>query len=373
MDVLYVTSGIAPYVLGGMQAVSRRHIEGLTAMGVNVSFVHTFRDVPVRPTDLSGREYVIDYPKWRGPGRFWPWHYPEELKEYSQNVDRIARDTSPSVIYSEGPLVTATLKREDRPPVVFHPHGLNMYQDQKSWYWNLRARTLKPLVRFHLRKADCVISQGGMLTEILAQKAGVSEDRVAVVPNAVSVVNDHPRCQPRKPTLRCLFVGRNDPRKGLSLLLNVLRQLPDTELDVVGAEGVAQPGVRWHGVIRDVGRLREFYRNSDVFVLPSYSEGMPTVLLEAMRDGLPAVATDVGASRELVIPGKTGWLIPAGGRKELLATLREVAHLDKTVWQNYSQRCRDHIRNGFSEDTVCRRLYELLQQVCPQNSPQEYS
>ena len=363
MKVLYVTDGIAPYVVGGMQAVSRRQIIGLAADGIEVAYVHSFRGKARERSDLPGEEHVLDFPFSRGLKRFSPWHYPNELMAYSVQVDEIVRRVQPDVVYGEGPLVHRTLLRSDRPPVVFHPHGLDMYQDQMSAMRNLRARTLRPLFGFHAQGADRVFTQGGRLTEILTDTIGVPSERVAFLPNAVPT---GAACEPKRrsgETLKCLFVGRDDPKKGFHLLQQAIAAVSGVSLDVVGMEGANNEHQRWHGVVRDAEKVREFYRQADVLVLPSYSEGMATVLLEAMQAGTLVIATDVGASREVVVDGETGWLIQPGRVSAVAEAIRKASELNDEDYQRCSQNCLSRVRENFEEEKVCQRLIEILRQV----------
>jgi len=363
VKVLYVTDGIAPYVVGGMQAVSRRQITGLAANGIDVAYVHSFRGKAREESDLPGEEHVLDFPFSRGMKRWSPWHYPNELMAYSRRVDEIVRRVRPDLVYGEGPLVHRTLCRGDRPPVVFHPHGLDMYQDQMSLPRNLRARTLRPLFAFHAQGADRVFTQRGRLTEILTDTIGVPKERVAFLPNAVPAAA---KCEPKPrsgETLKCLFVGRDDPKKGFQLLRQAMGTVSGVSLDVVGMEGTNSEELRWHGVVRDPAKVREFYRQADVLVLPSYSEGMATVLLEAMQVGTPVIATDVGASREVVVNGKTGWLIQPGSVSKVAEAIREAAGMKDEDYRRYSENCRQHVEENFREQKVCERLIEILRQV----------
>ena len=368
MKVVYVTTGIAPYVTGGIQAVARRQITGLVSGGVEVVYIHSYRGMARESSDLPGAEHVLNYPFSRGFRRWSPWHYPNELKAYSEQVDRIVEQERPDVVYSEGALVHRTLLRPDRPPVVFHPHGLDMYQDQKSLVRNLRAHTMRPLFAFHARKADRVLCQGGHLMELLVDKIGVPAERVAVLPNAVPVTVE---CLPKRRSgeiLKCLFVGRDDPKKGFRLLRQAIAEVNGVSLDVVGMEGIDTNRTRWHGVVRDVDRIREFYRSADVLVLPSYSEGMATVLLEAMQAGTPCIATDVGASGKVVIDGRTGWLIQPGSISVLTEAMRKAVALKDEDYLRFSGECIGHMNNNFSAAVVNRRLEEVLREAIGDNS-----
>ena len=344
MLVLYVTCGIAPYVLGGMQVVSRRHICGLDQRGFDLAYIHTFRREQRVPPDLPGAEFVLDYPFSHGLRRYSPWHYPTELRMYSRGVEKIVRKLEPDVIYSEGPVVYETLRSRPRCPIVFHPHGLNMFQDQKSLVRNLRAKTLRPLFRYHAQNADRTISQGGKLTDILEKTIGVESRKIAFLPNSVpAAANAQPKRRGSGP-LKCLFVGREDPNKGFDLLAAAMRKLHDVRLDVVGIDGRDSDRIRFHGVIRDVVRVQEFYRDADVLVLPSYSEGMATVLLEAMKVGMPAIATDVGATSEVVVNGRTGWLIQPGSIDDIVSAINAVMTLNDEDFSRFSANCIRHVQ-----------------------------
>src|SRR5690606_28347096 len=108
---------------------------------------------------------------------------------------------------------------------------------------------------------------------------------------------------------------------------------PDAHLVVVGEgpEGAslraasrrdeaAARHVHWLGQRHDVPAL---LKAADVLVLPSRWEGMPNVILEAMAAGRPVVATAVEGSRELVVPGRTGWLAAPEDVESLAGALGE--------------------------------------------------
>jgi glycosyltransferase involved in cell wall biosynthesis len=141
--------------------------------------------------------------------------------------------------------------------------------------------------------------------------------------------------------VRLLFVGRCVEQKGLPVLLDALgrlratRGLPPVQLDVVGdgprrQAWQAQAGrlgladqVQFHGWAARPA-LPAWYRRAHLFVFPSFEEGMPNALLEALASGLPLLATDIYGNRALVRPGENGLLVPPGDAAafaQALATL----------------------------------------------------
>jgi glycosyltransferase involved in cell wall biosynthesis len=116
------------------------------------------------------------------------------------------------------------------------------------------------------------------------------------------------------------------PKKGIEVLLEAVRSVPHARFLIIGdgpkrAEwetlagslGVASR-VRWAGFRNDVDAL---LAGCDLFVHPTLDDALPTVLLEAMAAGLPVVASSVGGIPEIVTPGVTGELVPAGDANAL--------------------------------------------------------
>jgi glycosyltransferase involved in cell wall biosynthesis len=140
--------------------------------------------------------------------------------------------------------------------------------------------------------------------------------------------------------LRVLTVGRLVPEKGSPLLLEALEQLVasgvDAELSVVGAgplagqlaERARRAGLG--GRVRLLGAVGQddlpaLYRAADAFCLPSFAEGLPVVLMEAMACGLPVVTTTIAGIPELVEHRVTGLLVPPGRADLIAAALRDLA------------------------------------------------
>lgn len=213
-------------------------------------------------------------------------------------------------------------------------------------------RAYKPLVlRPVLRAARSVVVFTDEQRAAVQSRYGVDPARIAVIPNAVDETFAHPRRRRAlHPRPRLLFVGRLAVQKNLLLLLQALDGVSgqfETTLAGAGereaelraaARDLRLRNVRFAGRV-DGASLRELYRDADVFVLPSEREGMPLVLLEALAMGLPIVATDIPGTREMVVPGENGLLVPPGDAPALRRALLQVTS-DATAYARMSEASR---------------------------------
>ncbi|WP_432547377.1 glycosyltransferase [Kineococcus sp. SYSU DK004] len=177
--------------------------------------------------------------------------------------------------------------------------------------------------------------------------------------------------------LRVLFVGRLVPEKGPALLLDAVARLRraepglDLRVRVVGsgplagdlAQQVAREGLG--DVVDLVGplgneELPAQYAWADVFCLPSFAEGVPVVLMEAMATALPVVTTRIAGVPELVRDGVDGRLVTAGRVDALVDALREVALAGPEERRERGAAGRRHVVEEFSPDLNTRRLREVV-------------
>jgi len=356
--VLYVTDGFAPFVIGGMQSYARRQLETLADAGYDLTSLS-----PSEPdAPLPWRNIALGWPGRSLLAKLDPWRYVRDLKRYSERVARIADELRPDVIYSEGPLLHTYLHRADRPArTIFNPHGLEMFQRKGSLKDDVKSWPLRGIVADHARRADVVacLSDSGQLNHILQDRIGVPPGRIAVLPNAAPETVAAPR-NGQSGKRRFLFVGRDEPRKALPLLTAAFRNMPDAELDIVGANGPTGGNIRFRGEVRDRARIRQFYADADFLVAPSHAEGMPTVVLEAFAAALPVIATDVGANADLVQSGTTGFLIPRADRAALENAVHQAMHMPDTDYARLSANCLEMARTRFSAQQAGDRLLTLL-------------
>lgn len=146
---------------------------------------------------------------------------------------------------------------------------------------------------------------------------------VRVIPNGIDVADYAPGTAPRRAN-RVAFLGRDDPRKGLDVLIEAWARvrdvMPDAQLTVMGtARESIIPGVEWLGRV-DEETKRRGLQESAVYCAPNTGgESFGIVLVEAMAAGCAVVASDLAAFAAVV--GEAGMLVPAGDADALAGTL----------------------------------------------------
>lgn len=164
------------------------------------------------------------------------------------------------------------------------------------------------------------------------------------------------------------LVARKDPEATLRGFAELVPSCPDAELTFVGdgplrprleaaAEALGRNGCRilFAGQVSDV---RPFYEAANMLVLPSKNEGLPYCLLEAAAHGLALIATDVGGSREVAVPGRTGVLVPAGDQRALSRAMSQLA-LDPDLRVELGRNSRAWMEERFTLERHLDRLLAL--------------
>jgi glycosyltransferase involved in cell wall biosynthesis len=160
---------------------------------------------------------------------------------------------------------------------------------------------------------------------------------------------------------RLLFVGADFVRKGGELLLRVFDEqfASRCKLDIVTRDPVRpSPGVRVHQDLKPNSvELRDLYRNADLFVLPTTADCFGHVAVEAMACGVPVVMTNVGGAADIVVPGKTGWLLDDPAE---LAEVLEDALSSAPRLREFGANARSRAEKLFNGCANDRRLADLL-------------
>ena len=246
------------------------------------------------------------------------------------------------------------------------------------WYARLSRpgpkRLLKAAVeRLGLRRAAAVI----VTTEALAARARRLNARVELIPNGVDTDRFVPRAgafAPRDGARRVLYVGRLSAEKNLPALVRaaaMLRGATPLRLVLVGA-GPQEAALRAQAVAGGVTlefrgvvaqpELPGVYAGADAFVLPSFTEGHPKVLLEAMSAGVPVVASDCAGNRSLVADGRTGLLFDPHRPGDLADRLERVLG-DAALAAALARAGREQVVARYDLAALVAREIELVRSV----------
>jgi glycosyltransferase involved in cell wall biosynthesis len=228
-----------------------------------------------------------------------------------------------------------------------------------------------------LKKADCLVALNRQVSEELVE-IGVRPERIIHIPNGVEIEQIQRKADYRLDhEITVAFVGRLHPQKGIDVLLSAFRQVQ-----------MESPQFSWRLRLIGTGRRRSKYeamarqlavdravefvgqvddplpslRQSDVFVLPSRSEGMSNALLEAMASGLPCIATDIAGNNEVIAHGANGWLVQPDDHNDLAAAMALLAS-DQTLRRRLGQEAIRTVGERFSLDTVVDQYLALYAEL----------
>jgi glycosyltransferase involved in cell wall biosynthesis len=177
-----------------------------------------------------------------------------------------------------------------------------------------------------------------------------------------------------EPNLVC--VGRLCEQKGQLLLVEAVRRLVaegvNCRLTLVGdgeMRGEIEAFIQQHGLGQNViltgnatgDEVQKHILHARAFVLPSFGEGLPVAIMEALALGRPVVSTYIAGIPELVKPGENGWLVPAGSVEALVETLREVLGASIEQLEAMGQHGADAVAAEHDVNREAQKLAQLFE------------
>jgi colanic acid/amylovoran biosynthesis glycosyltransferase len=173
-----------------------------------------------------------------------------------------------------------------------------------------------------------------------------------------------------------LYIGRLVPEKGQAVLLEAFAALAAEGVDarlVLAGEGEVREALEARAAALEIAervsflgavgqdRLHALYSDASVFCLPSFAEGVPVVLMEAMAMGVPVVTTRIAGIPELVEDGRGGLLVAPGRADELAAALRRLL-LDAELRHGLAAGGRDKVLSEFDAELTAADLERVFRQ-----------
>lgn len=364
MRVALITDGIWPYVLGGMQKHSYYLCKYLAQNKVNVDLVHfnssSYDILKLEFFSEEEKKYItsiiVDFPKGSGL----PGHYIRKSYLHSKLIFKALKDKIQyyDFIYTKGFTGWYLIEQKKagkinccKIGVKFH--GYEMFQRSPDFKTKLQhVFLLRKPVKYISQNADAVFSYGGKITEII-KSLGVPRNNIIEIPSGVEEAIISENITPTSGKIKFLFLGRYERRKGIEELNQSLLEIKNKnfEFHFIGPipqdKKIQAGNIIYNGEIRDKSQLNSMIRNCDVLVCPSWSEGMPNVILEAIANGLSVIATNVGANN-ILVNENTGWLIEKSEPAEILSALNKVLNEKPSGIDLKKQNALHLIKTGFT-------------------------
>jgi glycosyltransferase involved in cell wall biosynthesis len=292
-----------------------------------------------------------------------------DLLALGEIIDTI-RQESPDLVHahtSKAGLLARLAARRTRIPAVFTAHTWS-FADGISAGQRWLAM---PIERFAASLGGKIISVSQANKDMALRRAIAPPDAVVRIWNGVP---DVPlRADPGSGNpLTLVMIARCVPQKDHLLLIEALSRLQgDWRLRLVGdgplrvgvEEAISKAGlgdrVQCLGDRSDVASL---LAAADLFVLATRWEGLPLCILEAMRAGLPVVATDVGGVREAVTDGVTGYLTRSGDVQQMRSRVRELLG-SRALLQSMGAAARARYERDFNVHNMARATWALYREV----------
>jgi len=252
-----------------------------------------------------------------------------------------------------------------RKPKILHVHGIDVF-------------TSYPLNRIILKHiTDLYISISRQMTKHLAS-LGIPKNKIAYLPNAVDTSIFTPQGQKEDNLL--LFVGRITFNKGLHVLLESLSYLKNSvRLIIIGPsewdlkyhqdmlklmEKENQKGkheIRYLGAMEQADVIK-WYQKASIFILPSFAEGFPVTILEALSSETPVIATSVGGIPEVVKNHENGILVSLNDSTSLAEAIQYLLQ-NEEIRIKFGHEGRERAIKDYSLEAVAGKLCKIYKKL----------
>jgi glycosyltransferase involved in cell wall biosynthesis len=295
-----------------------------------------------------------------------------------QRPDVILLFASPGASFIEKSIMAAIARLLGIKTLMF-PRGAALVTQYQA------SRLRATLLRLCFRIPTLMLCQGQAYQEFFAAEVGLGLSRCPLIQNwtatsrllqigATRLYGDNDG------TLEVLFLGWIEAEKGIFELLDCARRLCDAAgvppfRMIIAGEGSALAearrkveDLRLASVVQLLGWIdseaaEERLRTAHLLVLPSYMEGMPNAVIEAMAAGLPVVATDVGAVVDVVSDGVSGFVIPPRNTDRLVEAVREL-FVDARLRERMGRAGWHIAKDRFSAERAVDQIVALANRVC---------
>jgi glycosyltransferase involved in cell wall biosynthesis len=269
-------------------------------------YLNRLPDIQVTVFGLADEYTHDDLTGWgECPVRYFTTKGPKVLG-YAPGLAEALNDSNVDIVHQHGIWTFVSLDvrrwfRKNRKPYLISVHGMlddwavrNSAWKKKLFAWFVESSNLRNAAFIHV---------GSTAEEKAVRSYGLSNS-VVILPNGVEI-GKKPERSFKKPDRQLLYLGRLHPKKGIDHLIDAWQRVAPTDwsLSLVGEGPAEYESALRSRIGRKPGRIEmpgpmyhdekyDAYRNADAFILPSLSEGLPMVVLDAFAQGLPVLMTD---------------------------------------------------------------------------------
>ncbi|SPD74599.1 putative Phosphatidylinositol alpha-mannosyltransferase [uncultured Desulfobacterium sp.] len=243
--------------------------------------------------------------------------------------------------------------------------------------WRFWKYAIAPLEKYALRNIRGCIALDDKTINTLKNELHVPKDKILQVNNGVDYSLFCPAPRETQKDFVILSAGRFIPRKRFDLLIKAFALFVDLHGEaklVIAGDGELRSDL--HGLVHhlhiegkvlfpgmvDEHNMLKLYRSASIFVLPSISEGMPMVVLEAQACALPVVLGDFESAHDLAIEGETGYIV-RDTDPEAWAQVFIRFYEEPFLLKTFGERARNHIESKFRWPAVAKKIINYFQDI----------
>lgn len=307
------------------------------------------------------------------------------------NMYKLFKKEKPDIVHVHTPVASVlgriAAKLAKVPNIIYTAHGFYFHENMRPVKYKIFLNIEKIIAKFF---TDFIFTQSEEDRNTALQNKFIEPNNIITIGNGVDTVN---KFNPSKINLNEIealykelniqndirvisFIGRLVEEKGIVDLLEAYTKLDykNTKLIIIGdlAQGERDKdtikliekyknneSIKFVGNREDVNNLLYI---SDIFCLPSYREGMPRSIIEAMAMECAVIATDIRGCREEVVDGITGYLVKTNSPNEIKERIKDILN-DENLLNTMKLEGRKRAEKLYNEDEVVRKQLDIFEKL----------
>jgi glycosyltransferase involved in cell wall biosynthesis len=383
MHIVVMSRILPTHSLGGMQKQCMDLCDGFIKKGHTVTILTTAHHDGIT-TETIG-DVKIYYVTPSRPERYSrSWNRACKLK-----ISEIHSSSPIDIIHSQslGARGILSWAKKQKIPVVSTWHGTSLTEistffssarkSPRYWHWLLLmpARLVRQYISMDLptRRASAAIT---LVSPTLEKNMKVfAKNKVHVIANGIDLP-EKPPLRNNRETLHLLCLGRIEKEKGMHHAVKAMVEFKDEniKLDIVGTGPYLdelkvlitrlglEERVLCHGRVDD-DELSKLFTLADIYLMPTTrQEGLPLTILEAMANGLPVIASDIGGISQVIENDEDGLLVKPGNVSELINAIRILKN-DEEMRLEFSTAARKTIEDKYSKERMVDETLAVFSSV----------